>query len=161
METILDTVHRHEKTTHTKLAWIVTLTASLFFFYEFIQMNFFNAINSELRQAFNLDAIEIGQLFSMYFYANFLCLFFAGNLLDRYSTKKLLMFAIFICTLGTFIFSIATEYWMAATGRFLVGAGAAFCFLSCIRIASRWFAPRRMAFVTGVVVTFAMLGGGR
>lgn len=151
--------NKHEKTAHTKLAWLVTLTASLFFFYEFIQMNFFNAINAELRVAFNLDAVQLGQLFSMYFYANFLFLFPAGNLLDRYSTKKLLLFAITICTLGTFIFSVATEYWMAAVGRFMVGAGASFCFLSCIRIASRWFSPRHMAFVTGVVVTMAMLGG--
>lgn len=149
----------HEKTIHTKLAWIVTLTASLFFFYEFIQMNLFNAINEQLREAYHLDAVQLGQLFSMYFYANFLCLFLAGNLLDRYSTRKLLIFAITLCTVGTFIFSIATAYWMAAVGRFMVGAGASFCFLSCIRIASRWFPPRKMAFVTGVVVTMAMLGG--
>src|SRR4029078_11527090 len=105
------------------------------------------------------DAVGLGQLFSMYFYANFLCLFPAGNLLDRFSTRKLLIFAISICTIGTFIFSIATVYWAAALGRFMVGAGAAFCFLSCIRIASRWFPPKRMAFVTGVVVTIAMLCG--
>jgi MFS family permease len=138
---------------------VVTLTAALFFFYEFIQMNLFNTINPELRETFHLDAVEIGQLFSMYFYANFLCLFPAGNLLDRYSTRKLLLFAVSICTIGTFLFGIATEYWMAASGRFLVGAGASFCFLSCIRIASRWFPPHHMAFVTGVVVTMAMLGG--
>lgn len=150
---------KQEKTAHTALAWVVTLTASLFFFYEFIQMNFFNAINAELREAFSLDAVQIGQLFSMYFYANFLFLFPAGSLLDRYSTKKILIFAISICTIGTFIFSIATVYWMAAVGRFMVGAGASFCFLSCIRIASRWFSPHRMAFVTGVIVTLAMVGG--
>lgn len=159
-ETItMQDVHHNGKTAHTKLAWVVTLTASLFFFYEFIQMNVFNSINEQLREAFHLNAVEIGHLFSMYFYANFLCLFPAGNLLDRFSSKKLLLFAISICTLGTFFFSIATVYWLAAFGRFLVGAGASFCFLSCIRIASRWFSPHRMAFVTGVVVTMAMLGG--
>jgi sugar phosphate permease len=41
----------------------------------------------------------------------------------------------------------------------IVGWGAAFCFLSCIRLASRWFPPQRMALVTGLVVTMAMLGG--
>jgi MFS family permease len=151
--------HKHQKTAHTKLAWVVTFTASLFFFYEFIQMNLFNAINEQLREAYHLDAVQIGQLFSMYFYANFLCLFPAGNLLDRFSTKKLLMLAISLCTLGTFLFTIASVYWVAALGRFMVGAGASFCFLSCIRIASRWFSPHKMAFVTGVVVTMAMLGG--
>lgn len=57
------------------------------------------------------------------------------------------------------MFAVAESYWLAAAGRFLVGAGASFCFLSCIRIASRWFPPYRMALVTGVVVTMAMLGG--
>lgn len=142
-----------------KLAWIVTLTASLFFFYEFIQLNLFNPIAVELMQDFHLNASELGQLSSMYFYANALFLFPAGLLLDRYSTKKLLLFAVGLCTVGTFVFGIATEYWMAASGRFLVGWGASFCFLSCIRIASRWFPPAKMAFVTGVVVTVAMLGG--
>jgi MFS family permease len=155
----MHTIQRHEKTAHTKLAWVVTLTAALFFFYEFIQMNFFNTINTQLREAFRLDAIQIGQLFSMYFYANFLCLFPAGNLLDRFSTKKLLLTAVTVCTLGTLFFALAQVYWVAALGRFLVGCGAAFCFLSCIRLASRWFSPHHMAFVTGVVVTFAMLGG--
>jgi MFS family permease len=152
-------IYLHEKTRNTKLAWVVTLTSALFFFYEFIQMNLFNTINSELREAYHLNAEELGTLFSMYFYANALCLFPAGNLIDRYSTKKLLLSAVSICTIGTFMFAVASEYWVAALGRFMVGMGASFCFLSCIRIASRWFAPHRMALVTGFVVTMAMLGG--
>src|SRR3990167_3330402 len=80
-------------------------------------------------------------------------------MLDRFSTKKLLLFAVAICTIGTFIFALAKEVKMAGFGRFLVGSGASFCFLSCIRIASRWFSPHRMAFVTGMVVVMAMLGG--
>jgi MFS family permease len=146
-------------TSHAYLAWIVTLTAALFFFYEFIQLILPNAINVKLMQAFNLDAPGLGWLASMYFFANALFLFPAGNLLDRYSTKKLLLGAVALCTLGTFLFGIAQHVALAAVGRFIVGIGAAFCFLSCIRIASRWFPPSRMALVTGVVVTMAMLGG--
>lgn len=148
------------KPDHTAcLGWAVVLAASLFFFYEFIQMNFFNAINAQLMAAFHLNAPELGQLASMYFYANALCLFPAGILLDRYSTKKLLLVAVALCTVGTFIFGLSTTYFYAAAGRFLVGMGASFCFLSCIRLASRWFPPAKMAFVTGIVVTMAMLGG--
>jgi MFS family permease len=137
----------------------VVITASLFFFYAFIQMNFFNAINTQLSETFNLNAEQLGQLFSMYFYANALFLFPVGNLVDRYSTRKLLLMAIAVSTIGTFIFAMADVYWVAAAGRFLVGAGGAFCFLCSIRVASRWFPPQKMAFVTGVAVTLAMLGG--
>lgn len=150
---------KKEKTAHTRLAWVVVLTAALFFFYEFIQLNLFNSINVPLMQDFGLDAVQLGQLSSMYFYANAMFVFPAGILLDRFSTKRLLLTAVGISTIGTFIFALVESYFLAGVGRFLVGAGAAFCFLSCIRIASRWFPPHRMAFVTGVVVVMAMLGG--
>lgn len=150
---------KKEKTAHTKLAWIVVLTAALFFFYEFIQLNLFNSINVPLMRDFGLDAVQLGQLSSMYFYANAIFVLPAGILLDRFSTKRILLIAVAISTIGTFLFAIAGSQILAAVGRFLVGMGAAFCFLSCIRIASRWFPPNRMAFVTGLVVVMAMLGG--
>lgn len=147
------------KTKHTVLAWVVTLTAALFFFYEFIQLNLFSSIPVDLMRDFGINAINLGHLASMYFYANAIMLFPAGNLLDRYSTKRLILGAVGICTLGTFIFGVATTFTVAAFGRLLVGAGAAFCFLGCIRIASRWFPARRMATATGIIVLMAMLGG--
>jgi MFS family permease len=140
-------------------AWVVVLSATLYFFYEFIQMNLFASIDGQLMQAFNLNAPELGRLASMYFYANALFVFPAGVLLDRFSPKRLLLIAVVLSTLGTFAFGLATEYWVAAVSRFIVGTGAAFCFLGCIRIASRWFPPKKMAFVTGVAVTMAMVGG--
>ncbi len=147
-------VHKTER-----LGWLVTMTASLFFFYEFIQLNLFNAIDVQLMHDFRLNAPQLGQLASMYFYANALFLFPAGILLDRFSTKKLLLMAVSLCTIGTFVFAISSNYFFAAFGRFIVGFSASFCFLSCIRLASRWFPPSRMALVTGLVVTMAMLGG--
>jgi MFS family permease len=148
-------------TTHDRgiMAWVVVLSASLYFFYEFIQMNVFASIDVQLMQAFHLDAPELGRLASLYFYANAVFVFPAGVLLDRYSPKRLLLIAVILSTLGTLAFALATEYWVAAVSRFIVGTGAAFCFLGCIRIASRWFPPKKMAFVTGMAVTIAMTGG--
>jgi MFS family permease len=147
------------KTRYAVLAWLATLTAALFFFYEFIQLNLFNAIDVQLMKDFNLNAYKLGQLASMYFYGNALLLIPAGILLDRFSTKKLLLLAVVLCTVATFTFALSTNYSLAAVSRFLVGSGAAFCFLSCIRIASRWFPASRMALVTGIIVTMAMMGG--
>lgn len=144
---------------HPAKAWTTVLTASLFFFYGFIQIIFPNAISGQLMQTFELNASQLGWLVSMVFWGNTVFLFPAGLLIDRYSTKKLLLIATFLSVLGTFVFAIAPDAWIAGAGRFIVGISAAFCFLSCIRLASRWFPPSQMAFVTGIVVTMAMLGG--
>ncbi|MDF1653999.1 MAG: MFS transporter [Coxiellaceae bacterium] len=144
---------------HPWRAWVVVLTAGLFFFYEFIQMNMFDAISGSLIHEFGITAGRLGQLSSYYFIANVVFLFPAGMLLDRYSTRIVILVSMGVCVLGTTLLSFAPDMSWAIASRFLTGIGSAFCFLSGIRLASRWFEPRHMALVTGILVTMAMVGG--
>ena len=143
----------------TVRGWIVVLVAALFFFYEFIQMNMFNALDASLIQAFSVTATQLGNLSAMYFYGNVTFLFFTGMLLDRFSTRKLLLAAILICVICTFLFSCSTQLWQAELCRYFTGMASTLCMLSCVRLASRWFPSHRIALVVGSVVTMAMLGG--
>jgi len=140
-------------------AWIVIISASLFFFYEFVQMNMFNTINTDLMRAFDLTATQISNISAFYFYADVIFLFPAGIILDHFSTRKVIVTALTVCTLATVALSFVNSYqWMAAM-RALSGMGAAFCFLSAMRLATRWFSSKHLALVAGVIVTMAMLGG--
>lgn len=141
------------------LAWLVCFSAALFFFYEFLQMNMINSINFELRHEFSLAAASLGALSATYFLANVIFLIPAGMILDRFSTRRVILWALFICILGTILFSQATSIWTVGFARFLTGIGNGFAFLSCIRLASRWFPSDRMAIVVGLMVTVAMFGG--
>lgn len=141
------------------LPWVVCFTAALFFFYEFIQMNMFNAISADLMRDFGISATQLGNLSAIYFYANLLFLPFAGMLLDRFSTQRIILTTLFLCAIGIGSFALTHSLYWAGVFRFLSGIGSAFCFLSSMRLASRWFAPRRMALVVGSIVTMAMLGG--
>lgn len=140
-------------------SWIVCLSASLFFFYEFIQGNMFASIAEHVMQDFGVAANKMSLLSSIYYVANVLFLFVAGMTLDRYSTKNILLAAMALCVASTFIFAYTHSYTIALLCRFIIGIGSAFCFLGPVRLASKWFPPNRMAMITGVIVTFAMLGG--
>lgn len=153
------TLEQHSSYQQSIKPWVVVMSASLFFFYEFIQLNLFSAIDPELMRTFAINATQLGQLSSMYFYANIAFLFVAGPLLDRYSTRTIILIALAICVGGTFAFANATTYHWAAVFRSLTGIGSAFCFLSCIRLATRWFPSHRLALVAGLIVTMAMAGG--
>lgn len=139
--------------------WIVCLVAALFFFYEFVQMSMFNAINPSLIHDFSISAAKLGSLSAAYFYANIIFMLPAGLILDRFSTKKIILIAMLICVIGTIGFSYTNQLSIAMFFRFLTGIGGSFPFLSCLRLALRWFPPRKMALVTGMIVTMAMLGG--
>lgn len=140
-------------------AWRVVLIAALFFFYEFIQMNMLNTISTDMLKNFHLTAASLGFMSSFYFMANLIFLFIAGMLLDRYSTRAIMLISLGICVVSTFLFGLATTITWVIVCRFLTGIGSAFCFLSVLRLISRWFPPQRMALATGVVVTMAMVGG--
>jgi len=140
-------------------AWSVVVTASLFFFYEFIQMNMFNAISTPLMHAFNIHAEALGRMSSFYFIANVVFLIPAGMILDRHSPRIVILISMAICVLGTALLGTAHSYFLASLYRFFTGIGSAFCFLGAVRIASRWFPTTKLALATGVIVTMAMLGG--
>lgn len=141
------------------LPWLVSLSGGLLFFYEFIQLNIINSISVQLMSEFHINAAQLGKLSSTYFYANISCLFLAGNLLDRFSTRRLILLALILCTAGTFCFALAPTVLIAGIGRTFIGFGGAFCLISAVRLASRWFSPRRMALLTGLIVTMAFIGG--
>lgn len=141
------------------MAWIVCLSAGFFFFYEFFQLNIFDVINQPLRTDFHLSASEISWMSSTYLWADILFLLPAGIILDRFSTRKVIIAAMLVCVLGTVGFALTESFVLACFFHFLSGIGNAFCFLSCVVLVSYWFPPRRQALVIGSLVTMAFLGG--
>ena len=59
----------------SRLAWVICFTAALFFLYEFMQMNMFNAIDPYLMHAFHINAEQLGSLSAIYYYSNVIFLF--------------------------------------------------------------------------------------
>ena len=141
------------------LPWIVCFAATLFFFYEFIQGNMFASIAANIMQDYQIQADKMAWLSSIYYLSNVLFLFIAGIVLDRYSIKNTLLIAMLLCVGSTFLLAHSQSFYIALFCRFVTGIGSAFCFLGPVRLASHWFPPKRMALVTGAIVTMAMAGG--
>ncbi len=139
--------------------WLVCLSAALFFFYEFIQMGMFNSISQELMHDFSINAGQLGFLSATYFYADVIFLLFAGILVDRFSIRIIILSAMVMVVFSTILFAFSRSFEIAAFSHFVAGIGNAFCFLSCIKLATRWFPTQRLALVIGIIITIAMAGG--
>lgn len=139
--------------------WLVCFIAGLFFFYEFIQMSVFNAIGDALLKDFSIRVTSLADISAAYFYSMVIFLLPAGILLDRFSPKKIILLAFSLSVTGTFLFSFSTTPLYAEFCRMLSGIGGAFAFLSCIKLASRWFPGNKMSLVVGLLITMAFLGG--
>jgi fucose permease len=102
-------------------AYTVCLVSALFFFFVFIQMNCWNVLSHHFSSLFNLSNSQAVGVFQMYFFGNVLCLFPAGLLLDRVSTRWVLVTAMLVAVLAVVGFSFATELWQVKLSRFLIG----------------------------------------
>jgi len=138
--------------------WLICLSASLFFFYAFLQMNLLNAMSAELIAEFHITKLGLGNFSASYLYA--LAIFYipTGLLLDRTSTRLLMLIGLSIEIIAIVLFATAPNLEIAVLGRILSGMVHAIAFLGCLRLVSRWL-PSYMGLVMGLIVTVGMLGG--
>ena len=139
--------------------YIVCFTAALFFAFELMQLHMMNAIAPMVMKDFQLNATNFGLLSSTYLLADVIFLIPAGIILDKFSSRKVILFAMILCVVGTFGFALAPTFPLACLAHFISGIGNAFCFLSCIMLVSRWFEASKQSFIIGLVITVGMFGG--
>lgn len=141
------------------LPWVICGIASLFFFYEFVQITVFNSIANQIMEKYLINATELSNLSSMYYYINVILLIPAGILLDRYSTKLCLVSSMGISIFGTLIFILSSSIAFAAFGRAISGIGGAFSFIGCVSLIIKWIPPKKAAFAISCLVTVGFAGG--
>ncbi len=117
-----------------------------------------NSLNTSVLASFHISASELGLISSSYFLASILSLIPAGILLDKFSTRLLILFALSTTVISTFLFALSPTPILALIARFIAGISGAFCFISSLRLATRWFGPEKLAHVTGIIVAIGMLG---
>lgn len=138
--------------------WILWTIAASFFFYKYLLQVSPSVMTGDLMRAFQINGAGLGNLSAFYFYAYLIMQIPVGLMLDRYSPRLLTTSAIIVCSLSTLMFSQTHTLWLACFSRALMGAGAAFAAVSCFKLASVWFTPKRFALVSGMFMTAAMLG---
>lgn len=138
--------------------WLVCLIASCFFSYELVQLHMLNAISPMVMKGLSLSTTDFSALCSTYLLADVIFLIPAGIILDRVPVRKVILIALALCILGTFGFALSTTWLQAAASHFLSGIGNAFCFLSCMMLASSWFG-KKSSLIMSVMITIGLLGG--
>jgi len=140
------------------IKWVVWALAALFYFYEFLIRVAPTVMVSELMSAFGVTATAIGTLSAFYFFTYGPLQLPVGILTDRYGARKLLALASLIAGLGSLLFAIAQEYWVAALGRCFMGIGSAFAFVCMIYISSHWFKESKRGILIGLANGAGMIG---
>lgn len=139
-------------------AWLIWSLGALFYFYEFALQSSPSVMVPELMHDFQVNGTQLGNLSAFYFYAYAAMQIPVGLLLDRFGPRLLLTLACLLCAVASFAFSQTQSLALAETARFFMGIGSSFAVVSSLKLAALWFPAQRFSLLTGLMVTFGMLG---
>lgn len=139
-------------------AWLVILLCSGLLFYKYVLSVSPSVMTQELMREFQISGARLGNLAATFFYTFLVVQLFAGILLDKFGTRWLASFSVFVSALGAFLFAHAHTILAAEWARAMMGFGAAFATVAYLKMAAVWFKPRQMAFVGGLLATAVMVG---
>ena len=143
----------------TGSAVTMCVLAILFYYYEYYLRVAPSVMSSELKLTFNLSEAAFGNLAAFFYYAYTPMQIPVGMMMDRFGPRRLLTFACFLCVLGTVLFGITGQFWIAAMGRFLLGFGSAFAYVGVLKLSNVWLPKKYFAFMAGLCTTLGMFGG--
>jgi MFS family permease len=138
--------------------WIVWLLAASFFYYKYLIQVSPSVMSSQLMSAYSLTGAGLGNLAACFFYGYLLMQIPVGIILDKWSPRKITSLAALVCAGGIFLFANTHSVITASLSRFFIGLSASFAAVSCLKLISIWFPPKRFALVAGLSMTAAMLG---
>ena len=138
---------------------LICAIGAFFYCYEFVLRILPGALQSELSAAFgHISATTFGQLSAFYYFAYSPMQMPVGMLMDRFGPRRLLTFACFCCTIGSWMFTDTSSLFIASSGRFLVGFGSSFAFVGVLSLTLHWLPRRYFSLVAGLITTLGMLG---
>ncbi len=154
----------HQEYSRTTKAWFVWGIAGLFYLYEMILRVSPSVMTHELMRDFQVSSTSLGVLASFYYYAYVALQIPCGLFVDKLGPRKIVAFSSFLCVVGTILFAESGDLLTAQVGRFLIGAGSACAFISCLKVTAEWFKPSQFALIAGLTNMMGTLGatfGGR
>lgn len=139
-------------------AWLIWLVAACYFFYDYMHQVAPSVMSSGFRASFGADDVTIGLIASIYFYS-YACLQIPiGLTVDHFGPRRPLTIAALVAAGFSLVFSFVDSSSMAIVVRCLIGAGAAFSFVSCLKLVSIWFPSRFAGSLVGLTNMVGMIG---
>jgi len=141
------------------LAWSVWGLGALLYLIAFYLRVAPAVITEQLMTEFAITGAALGNLSAFYFYSYVAMQIPTGMIADRWGPRRLLTAGAGVAALGTALFAFAPTIFWANMGRLLIGASVAVAFVSMLKLASHWFAPKQYALASGMALLMGVVGG--
>lgn len=138
--------------------WILSLTLSLFYGFQYILRLLPNVIREDLIDLYQIDAANFGTFSAVYYLGYAIFHIPSGILIDRFGTRHIMLVSVLGCAIGVATPLISHSWALALFGRFLLGAASSPIILGLFNIIQTHFPAHRFSSVLGISVTIGLSG---
>jgi sugar phosphate permease len=140
------------------LSWSVWGLGALLYAIGFFQRTAPAVMTRELMVDFDITATSLGRLASFFFYAYVMMQIPTGILSGILGPRKLMGISASVTAIGIFLFAVADNFVIAATGLLIVGGAVAMAIVVTLELAGRWLPPDRFALASGLIMVVGVMG---
>lgn len=139
--------------------WFIWGVTSLFYLYETFLRISPSVMTHDLMKEFEVNSTSLGVLSSFYYYAYVALQIPCGMIVDKIGIRRIVTLSALMCVFGTYMFATSDNLSLAKLGRFMIGAGSACAFISCLKVTVEWFNPLQFSLVAGLTNMMGTVGG--
>ncbi|UCC38578.1 MAG: MFS transporter [Candidatus Aminicenantes bacterium] len=141
-----------------KLRWLVLVMMGFVIFGLYYAYDSVVPISDAIINDMGITKAQYGLLFSYYSLPNLVMVLLGGILLDRIGIRKAGAIFAAIGIAGVLITAASSAFWLMLFGRLLYGIGAESLCITEIKVLSKWFRGKELAFAFGLNITLVRLG---
>lgn len=122
------------------------------YFFGFFHRTATSVVAVELARTLGLSGAIAGVLSAMYFYIYGAMQLPSGIFADTFGPRKMVSFGGIIMGISTIVFAYSDSLMFAMVARFCIGFGAAFIFVSLLKMQVNWFDEKDFPLLTGLSI---------
>lgn len=138
--------------------WIVLLFISLAMFGNYYAYDATGPVFDLMKQQVGFTDQDLGLLYTVYSIAAVIVLLIGGYIIDRFGTKKSVLFFGIICLVAAALTAATPSLGVMLAGRFLLGIGSEPLIVAVTTALAKWFKGKELSFAFGINLTIARLG---
>lgn len=150
--------HENNLSMRKTIGWIVWITASIFYSYQYILRVMPSIMMNDILYQFNIDTTTFGQFSGIYYIGYALMHLPLGILLDRFGVKKIMPMCILLTVLGLLPILFSENWFYSIVGRALIGMGSSAAILGIFKIIRLIFNEKRFTRMLSFSVTIGLMG---
>lgn len=139
--------------------WIVWGLLAVAYIIVFFHRFAAGVVKDDLIRDLALSETAFASLGAMYFYAYMFMQIPVGFLADSLGARKTVTIGSLLAAIGSIMFGLAPNVFMAFAGRFIVGLGVSVVFISTLKILSQWFKESEFGTMSGITSFVGNMGG--